>query len=323
MENQNENKFEVIASYLHGEEGGDVLKDLHDDADFKAVKRIYAQREKVRLLSRLSRIADAKKKVDQRLRRRPELLAKKQKQFRYAAVFLVLVALAGVFGRMIYQFSLSEKKESITGFASSTGEIKELDLPDGTKVWLGSNSTLKYNNHFGTDNRTVTFGGEAMFDVAKDEKLAFLVKIENASIKVHGTRFLVTSYSKGGRNEIILLRGQVEYLRQGQNYFMFPGQRISDNRYSGKIVFDHVDLDHYDDWVKGKIYVDHEMLGELAFSLEQWYGVKFIFSNDSLKTYKFTGTINKDKPLDYTLNVITLTNKVKFKKGENGITITN
>lgn len=323
MENKNENKFEIIASHFHGEERDDVVKNLPDDEDFKAVKRIYSQRDKVSLLARLSRIEDAKKKVDRRLRRQLSFSGRNYKFFRYAAVFLVLIALTGVFGKMIYRSLVFEDKVAITTIVSSTGEMKEVALPDGTKIWLGANSTLKYNNSFGEKNRNVVFNGEAMFDVAKDEILPFFVKLEDASVKVYGTRFLLISYTAGNKNEVVLLEGKVGYQRKNEVTYMSPGEYLTDNRLTGEMVVNMIDPDHYKDWINGKVYLDNKDLDDLAFLLEQWYGVKFGFINDSLKTYQFTGMINKEKPLEYTLKIIALTNKVKFKKGENEIMITN
>ena len=207
--------------------------------------------------------------------------------------------------------------------ASSTGEMKEVVLPDGTKIWLGANSTLKYDERFGDKNREVIFNGEAMFDVVKDEKLSFVVNLENASIQVHGTRFLVTGYSERSKSEIVLLEGKVKYQQNDQTVFMSPGERLTGDRLTGEIIREQIDTAHYQDWDEGKVYLDNRELSDLIFMLEKWYGVKFVFSNDNLKSYKFTGFINKEKPLDYVLKIITLTNKVKFKKEGEKIMITD
>ena len=41
------------------------------------------------------------------------------------------------------------------------GTRTKLVLTDGTQVWLNSNSRLKYNNDFNTNNREVILEGEA------------------------------------------------------------------------------------------------------------------------------------------------------------------
>lgn len=326
MRNNDENKFESIASYFHREDGRDVVEDLRGDADLQAVGKIYSLKEKVNQLAHLTRVEDAQVKVGGRLNGRSKSFISKNlnlKVFRYAAVIFILVALTGVLGIITYRSSLSEKKEMITEIISSTGEMKEVVLPDGTKVWLGANSTLKYNEHFGQESREVIFKGEALFDVVKNEKLSFLVRLEDAFVKVHGTRFLLTSYTAGNKNEVVLLEGKVGYQRKNEVTDMSAGEYLTDNRLTGEKVVNKIDPDHYKDWINGKVYLDNKGLDDLTFLLEQWYGVNFVFSNESLKRYKFSGMINKEKPLEYTLKIIALTNKVKFKKGESGIMITN
>lgn len=324
MEDKNKNKFEDIASHFHGEDENDMVKYPHNDTDFKVVGKIYSLREKVNQLAHLSQVEDILVKVNRRLSSRSKSpVNNKFIIFRYAAVLFVFAVLSGVVGIFIYQSSFSDKNEIITRIVSSTGEMKEVELPDGTKVWLGANSTLKYDDSFGQRNRNVIFQGEAMFDVTKSEKLSFFVKLKNAFIEVHGTKFLISGYSERNKNEVILLDGKVKYQRGDRVISMFPGERITDNQLTGEIVTDQVDVTHYDDWINGKIYLGSKELDDLTFLLEQWYGVKFVFSNDSLKTYKFTGIINKEKPLDYVLNIISLTNKVKFKKEGETIMITN
>jgi len=82
-------------------------------------------------------------------------------------------------------------------------------------------------------------------------------------------------------------------------------------------------MENYMEWMNGKIYFDNSELDDLIFLLEQWYEAKFTFGNESLKSYMFTGVIDKRQSLDYNLNIISLTNKVKFKINEHGMIFIN
>jgi len=199
--------------------------------------------------------------------------------------------------------------------------MKEVLLPDGSNVWIGANSSLKYDNGFGQENRDIIFTGEAMFNVEKDDRIPFLVKLDDASVSVHGTKFLVTGYSAGNKNEIVLLEGKIKYHRKNQLFNLSPGERIFDNRLTGETIKDRIELENYREWMNGKVYLDNSELYDLTFLLEQWYEAKFTFGNKGLKNYKFTGVIDKRESLDYNLNIISLTNKVKFQKNEHGIVI--
>lgn len=323
MEDESKNKFEDFAAYLHGENSPDLVSFSQDDTDFKAAEQINLLKEKVNLLDKLTRIEDVRKNIEIQFKRKSSSRILRYKIMRYAAGLLILLGLFGVLGKMLSDSFRSKSQDKFTEIVSSVGEIKEVVTPDGTKIWLGSNSTIKYASDFGSQNRNVIFSGEAMFDVAKDRAHPFSVAIENASIRVHGTKFILTSYSTGFENEVILLEGKVEYQIKNKSIIISAGEHMINKQQTNETFINKVNSNNYGDWVNGRVYLDNKELSGLAFMLEQWYGTRFIFEKDSLKTFKFTGLINKEKPLAYNLMIIESTNKVKFKKGENGLIITN
>lgn len=50
------------------------------------------------------------------------------------------------------------------------GQRVNLDLPDGSNVWLNAGTTMQYPVSFMTDKREVILDGEAYFEVAHNEK---------------------------------------------------------------------------------------------------------------------------------------------------------
>ena len=75
------------------------------------------------------------------------------------------------------------------------GGLYLLVLSDGTRVWMNSDSRLKYPVMFAGDKREVILSGEAYFDVVKDESAPFIVKTESGKIEVLGTEFNIKCYS--------------------------------------------------------------------------------------------------------------------------------
>lgn len=55
------------------------------------------------------------------------------------------------------------------------GQRVNVKLPDGTDVWLNSNTTLEYANAFGSNNREVKLDGEGYFGVKHDDSKPFIV----------------------------------------------------------------------------------------------------------------------------------------------------
>ena len=84
-----------------------------------------------------------------------------------------------------------------TGIGTNHGsENKSWDddligLPDGTLVYLNSESTLSYPSRFDNDTRNVTLQGEAYFEVAKNPEKKFIVSTSHQSqIEVLGTHLM-------------------------------------------------------------------------------------------------------------------------------------
>lgn len=320
MKNNDSHKFELIASILHNEEieHGKEMPEIHgDDRGFEGAEKIYKLKQQVALLGKLSPENEAWKRVQ------PRISAKRaidwKRWLSYAAVFIGAVLLSTAF-HFFYFGNQDNTAEVFASVNSPRGQITSLTLFDGTTVWLNSGSTLKYSNQFGKKQREVSLEGEALFEVKKDQEKLFLLNMGGSQVKVHGTVFNAKNYP--AEKEVVLLEGKVEYINQGKNVYLKPNDRVVENKTSGEMTVDRVDASTYSSWIGGKIYFENESLEDLSLRLERWYDMEFAFESENIKSYKFTGVINKDKSLDYSLRIIQLTNKVKFRKERDKIIIT-
>src|SRR5205085_10891901 len=75
------------------------------------------------------------------------------------------------------------------------GSKSKLQLPDGTQVWLNSDSKITYGESFMGATREVQLSGEAYFDVVKDKEHPFIIHTQSIDLKVLGTAFNVRSYA--------------------------------------------------------------------------------------------------------------------------------
>ena len=318
MEKNDSHKFDLIASILHGDETDQeqfVTGMTDSDQDFTDAQRIYALKDQVVQLGKLGPEDLAWQKVKTRISRQRSIGW--QKWLRYAAVFFAALLLTTAFQLGNGWFN---EKETFATVMSPRGQITSLTLFDGSVVWLNSGSTIRYSNRFGKEKREVTIDGEALFEVHKDLQKSFVVNMGHSQIKVLGTVFNAKYYPT--EKEVVLLEGEIEYSREGKSVVMKPNDRVREHPNTGKITVDRVDASVYSSWIGGKIFFDTESLEDLSLRLERWYDIAFVFEKEKIKSYKFTGVINKDKSLDYTLNIIQLTNKVKFRKERDKIIIT-
>jgi len=315
MTEQAKNKWEELAAKMH-DEGTDASMPLNtSDADLKIAEQIFEARGKVAQLRNLKSSDEAWKEVRGSITKSRKLWLSFAK---YAAVFVVAVLLTG--GLFLMQ-TPPTMPDTFACISAPNGQISNVTLFDGTNVWLNAGSNLKYKQTYGNENREVFLEGEAFFSVTKDKKIPFIVHAGNSAVKVHGTQFNVKAYENDPLIETVLVEGKVEFLSDNESVMMKPGDQLLFSKDSGYVETKAVNTDEFTSWKGGKIYFNNETLLNLTKQLERWYEVSFTFENDRVKNYRFSGVINKDRSLDYTLRIIQEINKVKFKTNKEQIEI--
>lgn len=205
-----------------------------------------------------------------------------------------------------------------TYFYMPRGEKGQLFLPDGTKVWLNSDSKLTFGNDFNTKNRVVSLDGEAYFDVAKSDKHKFIVKTASVDVKVHGTAFNVTAYAQSGIVGVSLQRGSVSIYKSGSDIelaSLVPNQRVSINKISFLTEINSFADDSDISWTFEELIFDHTPLKEVFSKMGNWYGVHIAVAPSPLQhdlKYRFKikteslteilELINKMTPIEYKID---------------------
>lgn len=193
-------------------------------------------------------------------------------------------------------------------------------LPDGSLVWLNTNSTISYTSDFGKTNREVSLDGEAYFDVKKKDNQSFIVKTNQLSVCVKGTRFNVSAY-KGEETKTTLEEGKVELLLTGQKvYPMMPGEQIIVNDKEQKVVLQKVDPSDYTAWKEEKLQFDNTTLADIILKLENRYKVDIVIDERIARRERLTMTINQET-IDEIMEMIQLSSRLSWKKTNNQILI--
>lgn len=245
---------------------------------------------------------------------------------KYAALFglgLVLAASATIFS--IYRFG-SHQEIAFTQVSNSDKTSKEVVLPDGSKVTLNTNSTLKYPQKFARKNRTVILDGEAFFDVTKDAKKPFIVKTTTIQIEVLGTRFNVMSFANDAIVETTLFTGKVKISRKNpntnktQSVILSPNHKATFYKPDERFVMDKVDVNTSTAWQKGELVFENEMFDNVIVKLQRWYNVKITLSDDLKNKHRLTMSIDTES-LDETLNIIKKTLPVDYTTANGGVIV--
>jgi len=119
-----------------------------------------------------------------------------------------------------------EKLLSMTFVNPRGGAQKEMQLEDGSKVWLNAGSVLKYPPHFTGSERLVELNGEAFFEVAGKSGSSFRVLIRDAEVDVLGTFFTVMAYDEEPASRTTLVRGAVKVTSGQVSKVLEPGEQV-------------------------------------------------------------------------------------------------
>lgn len=139
---------------------------------------------------------------------RKRINVKKSKNIRWFIAAACLFIVCGVSFYIINK-SYNSSQENLLVEMTGIGEVKQIILSDGTKVWLNSKTELKYSKNFDTKNREVTLDGEAYFEVKRDESKPFIINSQSVKTTVLGTTFNVSAYKTDSDVKVSVISGKV------------------------------------------------------------------------------------------------------------------
>lgn len=218
-------------------------------------------------------------------------------------------------GQLIYQ--VAEDLNSALTFNTLTttrGEQTEVLLPDGTLVFLNSQSSLNFPTNFkGAKERKVTLTGEGYFEVTKNKLQPFIVASNQQRVKVLGTTFNINAYADEPHTATTLLEGSVNITNTNsqQNATLSPGQQaiISTQQLDVKTV----ETDDVVAWKNGYFMFNNETLSTILNRVSKWYDVDVVYKDDAMKNKTFFGSISRYKNISELLKVIQKTDVATFE----------
>lgn len=212
--------------------------------------------------------------------------------------------------------NISNKQELYNLLSVPRGGEYSLTLSDGTKVWINSESTLRYPIHF-TKERTVELTGEAYFEVEKNAAIPFIVKVRNNEVKVLGTKFNISAY-KSEPMFTTLVEGKVNVRVKSQTLHLKPNEQAEIPIDNSRITVRQVNSTMYSSWATGVFEFENTPLKDIMSQLSRWYNIKIEFTSSDIEDTKFTGTILRNKTLGFALYIIQEVSEVRFEE-KNGV----
>lgn len=187
----------------------------------------------------------------------------------------------------------------------------DITLPDGTRVWLNSSSSLTFPAAFTGAERKVTLTGEAYFEVAKNKNMPFKINVNDKQVvEVLGTHFNITAYTDEQSITTTLLEGSVKVNYQNKSTLIVPGQMAVNNLKSDIEVM-QADVDEVMAWKNGMFMFNNENIVDMMKKVSRWYDVDVAFKGN-MQNVNVIGNYSRGKSLSNLLKYIELMDKVHF-----------
>ena len=194
-----------------------------------------------------------------------------------------------------------------------------LQLSDSTKIWVNSESELRYPETFGADVRVVDLKGEAYFSVTKDSVRPFIVRTGGMELRVLGTEFNVNAYEDGDGLVTTLVSGKVALRAGNASLMLEPGEQavLSVDGFSKELV----NVQRVVAWKDGVVAFEDERLEDLMDKLSRWYDVQVFYQNADLQDVRITGYIDRYKDIQILLDKLEMLDLAEFEVRGRTITV--
>ncbi|HQR91798.1 MAG: hypothetical protein B7Y15_06545 [Bacteroidetes bacterium 24-39-8] len=244
-------------------------------------------------------------------------------------------AIAALFLFAFFGFNYLNKKEVTVELDKHFNEITvklgtktKVQLPDGSHVWVNSDSKLTYAETFSGPTRDIYLEGEAYFDVVKDAKHPFIVHTSGIDIKVLGTAFNVKAYQAEPTIEATLVHGLIEVTKTNQpeasKILLHPHEKLifdkkaneqsvikpgmnaaesaiaQDKPINPSITITPLSKTLADSalietsWVYNRLSFEEEKFEDLAKKIERWFNVEITINNNKIRSYRTTGSFENE-----------------------------
>lgn len=237
---------------------------------------------------------------------------------------------------MTYKLNFGESDKPASSLLSATGssglrkiEDLKLEVPrggefkiileDSTEVWLNSESTLRYPEKFGPDERRVEVTGEAYFSVKPDKDRPFYVMSGGQQIRVYGTTFNVRGYADDASISTTLESGSIALTSRhvtGGEVILSPGNQAVFDKEQQTVVLRSVNPQIFTGWRHGRFVFEDQTLTQIMRDLSRWYDFEYEFKDRRAAEVMFKGSIPRYSDLSTAILILESSGGITFTLDE-------
>jgi transmembrane sensor len=196
-------------------------------------------------------------------------------------------------------------------FSTDVGEQRFVMLEDGSRVSLNTDTRVRVN--FAAEKRSVSLErGEALFEVARDVKRPFVVRVAGSEVVAIGTIFSVRHTDQ--TLAVTLIEGQVAVrpasTEAGQSparqVVIHPGERLSLGRQHAPATVDKPRIEQITAWRRGEASFDDVSLEEAVAEMNRYNRVPIVLIDDVLAARRVSGVFRTGDNLAFAQAVAAL-----------------
>lgn len=188
----------------------------------------------------------------------------------------------------------------------------QLTLPDGSKVWLNSASSIRYPTAFTGNERTVEMTGEGYFEIVPDAAKPFTVKAGRLDVHVLGTGFNIMAYANENAIRTTLVSGSVKVTAGGVSTVLKPGRQASLPAGGQVFTTSTPDLAEVLAWKNGQFRFNRTGIRNIMRQVERWYDVDVSYEGN-VDNIEFQGILSRKVSAEALLQTLEATGEVHFK----------
>lgn len=215
--------------------------------------------------------------------------------------------------RVIYHGAAQQEPPAWNVLSTPRGRQFQLQLPDGSRVWLNAASSVKFPTVFTGTERRVEVTGEVYIEVVANKAMPFHVNTRQANIEVLGTSFNIKSYDDEPAEKTTLLEGKIRVSqpqRPDKPVVLSPGEQAVMQKSDLQVV-SNANIDQVMAWRNGLLNFEGASLQEVMLQISRWYNVEVVYE-DGMPVKYFEGQMRQDMSLSEVLKLLSQTG-VQFR----------
>jgi len=210
--------------------------------------------------------------------------------------------------------------ETFNTVATARGNQYQLVLPDGSKVWLNAESSIRFQPAFTGAVRRVEMTGEAYFEVKHNNKMPFVVMANGIEVHDLGTQFNINAYTNESLISTTLVEGSAKVVKGAHTSLLKPGQQAQVNGEGNIQLVKEADVEAATAWKNGQFMFQGNTIQSVMRQLERWYDVEIHYSGNVTKE-EFVGAISRFQNISDVLTMLEKTRTVSFEINGRKVTV--